>query len=129
MTELLSKPIRYGYMNGIALAVLVCQTPKLFGVKVEKAGPLRDIWSIAAEIAGGRMNWTEFALGAATLAVIFSIKTFKGLPCILVAVVGATAIVQVLTWRRGPTSQCSVPFLSDCLHFPYRGSASKPRRR
>jgi high affinity sulfate transporter 1 len=96
VTELLSKPIRYGYMNGIALAVLVSQTPKLFGVKVEKAGPLRDIWSIAVEIAGGRMNWTEFALGAATLAVIFSIKTFKGLPGILVAVAGATAIVQVL---------------------------------
>jgi MFS superfamily sulfate permease-like transporter len=95
VTELLSKPIRYGYMNGIALAVLVSQTPKLFGVKVEKAGPLRDIWSIAVEIAGGRMNWTEFALGAATLAVIFSIKTFKGLPGILVAVAGATAIVQV----------------------------------
>ena len=95
VTELLSKPIRYGYMNGIALAVLVSQTPKLFGVKVEKAGPLRDIWSIAVEIAGGRMNWTEFALGAATLAVIFSIKTFKGLPGILVAIAGATAIVQV----------------------------------
>ena len=30
-----------------------------------------------------------------TLAVIFSIKTFKGLPGILVAVAGATAIVQV----------------------------------
>jgi hypothetical protein len=28
-------------------------------------------------IAGGRMNWTEFALGAATLAVIFSIEPFK----------------------------------------------------
>ena len=29
VTELLSKPIRYGYMNGIALTVLVSQTPKL----------------------------------------------------------------------------------------------------
>jgi hypothetical protein len=50
VTELLSKPIRYGYMNGIALAVLVSQTPKLVGVKVEKAGPghlvdrRRDRW-------------------------------------------------------------------------------------
>jgi MFS superfamily sulfate permease-like transporter len=95
VTELLSKPIRYGYMSGIALAVLVSQTPKQLGVKVEKAGPLRDIWSIAVEIAGGRMNWTEFALGAATLAVIFSIKTFKGPPGILLAVAGATGIVQV----------------------------------
>ena len=46
VTELLSKPIRYGYVNGIALAVLVSQTPKLFGVKVKKgraiAGHLVD---------------------------------------------------------------------------------------
>jgi high affinity sulfate transporter 1 len=95
VTELLSKPIRYGYMNGIALAVLVSQTPKLVGVRIEEAGPLRDIWSIIREIAGGRVNWTEFALGAATLAVIFSIKTFKGLPGILLAVVGGTVVVQV----------------------------------
>src|SRR5262245_23463934 len=30
VTELLSKPIRYGYMNGIALTVLISQLPKLF---------------------------------------------------------------------------------------------------
>src|SRR5690349_1931258 len=30
VTELLSKPIRYGYMNGIALAVIIIQLPKLF---------------------------------------------------------------------------------------------------
>jgi MFS superfamily sulfate permease-like transporter len=30
VTELLSKPIRYGYMNGIALTVLISQLPKFF---------------------------------------------------------------------------------------------------
>jgi high affinity sulfate transporter 1 len=94
VTELLSKPIRYEYMNGIALAVLVSQTPKLVGVRIENAGPVRDIWSIAVEMIGGRMNCTEFALGAATLVMIFSIKTFKGLPGILLSVVAATAVVQ-----------------------------------
>src|SRR5271167_1167317 len=49
VTELLSKPIRYGYMNGIALTVLLSQTPKFIGVKIEEAGPLRDLWSIGAE--------------------------------------------------------------------------------
>ena len=95
VTELLSKPIRYGYMNGIALAVLVSQTPKLIGVKIEEAGPLRDLWSIGAEIVGGRANWVAFALGAATLATILSIRSFKGTPGVLIAVIGATAIVQL----------------------------------
>src|SRR5271169_4127153 len=84
VTELLSKPIRYGYMNGIALTVLVSQIPKLIGVKIEDAGPLRDIWSIGVELVGGRVNWAEFALGGATLATILSIRTFKGMPGVLI---------------------------------------------
>ena len=34
ITELLSKPIRYGYMNGIALTVILSQIPKLLGFSV-----------------------------------------------------------------------------------------------
>src|ERR1700726_1814876 len=74
VTELLSKPIRYGYMNGIALTVLIGQLPKLFGFKISNAGPLRDLWSIAGAIASRKVNWVEFGLGAATLAVILLIK-------------------------------------------------------
>src|SRR6201995_693625 len=44
VTELLSKPIRYGYMNGIALTVIISQTPKLFGFKIDDTGPLRELW-------------------------------------------------------------------------------------
>mgnify|MGYP002719714481 FL=1 len=40
ITELLSKPIRYGYMNGIALSVLISQTPKLFGFSIDSQGCL-----------------------------------------------------------------------------------------
>src|SRR5678815_4402563 len=36
VTELLSKPIRYGYMNGIALAVLISQLPKLLGFSIDQ---------------------------------------------------------------------------------------------
>jgi hypothetical protein len=57
VTELLSKPIRYGYMNGIALTVLISQLPKLLGFKISSAGPLRDLWSIAGAIASGKVNW------------------------------------------------------------------------
>ena len=42
VTELISKPIRYGYMNGIALTVLISQLPALFGFSIESEGPLRD---------------------------------------------------------------------------------------
>jgi len=95
VTDLLSKPIRYGYMNGIALTVLISQAPKLLGFKITSAGPLRDLWSIAAAIGSGRINWIEFALGAATLATILLVKSRKRFPGILVAMIGATAIAYV----------------------------------
>jgi len=96
VTELLSKPIRYGYMNGIALAVLLSQVPKLLGFSIESQGPLRDLWSIANGIVGGRVNWTAFLIGAGTLATILVLKRSKVVPGILIAVVGATAIVGIL---------------------------------
>jgi MFS superfamily sulfate permease-like transporter len=54
---------------------------------------LRKLWAIAAAVANGRTNWTAFAIGAATLAVIFLLKNSKRVPGILIAVVGATIIV------------------------------------
>jgi high affinity sulfate transporter 1 len=96
VTELLSKPIRYGYMNGIALTVLISQLPKLFGFSIEGHGPLRDLWAMAEAILGGKTNWTALAIGAGTLAVILLLKNSKRLPGVLIAVVGATAIVGAL---------------------------------
>lgn len=96
VTELLSKPIRYGYMNGIALTVLISQLPKLLGFSIESDGPLRNLWAIVAAVLGGRTNWAAFAVGAVTLAVILLLKGSKRVPGILIAVVGATAVVGAL---------------------------------
>ncbi len=96
ITELLSKPIRYGYMNGIALTVLISQLPKLFGFSIEGTGPLQDLWAIATAVFDGRTNWAAFTVGAATLAVILLLKGHKRIPGILIAVIGATVAVGVL---------------------------------
>jgi high affinity sulfate transporter 1 len=96
ITELLSKPIRYGYMNGIALTVLISQLPKFFGFSIDGDGPLRALWAIGGAIVGGRANWTTLAIGAGALAVILLLKNNKRVPGILVAVVGATAVVGLL---------------------------------
>ena len=96
VTELLSKPIRYGYMNGIALTVLISQLPKLFGFSIESAGPLHNVARIADAVLGGKANWAAFAIGAGTLITILMLKPLKRIPGILVAVVGATILVWVL---------------------------------
>src|SRR5580693_6385052 len=93
ITELLSKPIRYGYMNGIALTVLISQLPKFFGFSIDGDGPLRELWAIGGAIVGGKANWTTLAIGAGALAVILLLRNNKRVPGILVAVVGATVVV------------------------------------
>ncbi|MFJ2689238.1 SulP family inorganic anion transporter [Pseudomonas sp. NPDC087336] len=96
ITELLSKPIRYGYMNGIAVTVLISQLPKIFGFSIESDGPLRNLWAIATGMMQGKTNWTTFMVGVATLAVILLLKGNKRIPGILIAVAGATVAVGVL---------------------------------
>jgi high affinity sulfate transporter 1 len=96
VTELLSKPIRYGYMNGIALTVLISQLPKLFGFSIDSQGPLRDVVSVIDSVRVGHANWTSFAIGAGTLAAILLLKRYKRIPGLLLAVVTATIVVAVL---------------------------------
>jgi high affinity sulfate transporter 1 len=96
VTELLSKPIRYGYMNGIAVTVLVSQLPNLFGLSIESGGPLRDLWAIGNAVLAGKANWITFMIGAGTLAVIMLLRGRKRVPGILIAVVAATVIVASL---------------------------------
>lgn len=93
VTELLSKPIRYGYMNGIALTVLISQLPKMLGFSAEGEGPLRKLSAIARAALEGKTNWVAFAVGAGTLAVILLLKGSKRLPGVLIAVVAATIVV------------------------------------
>jgi high affinity sulfate transporter 1 len=95
ITELLSKPIRYGYMNGIALTVLLSQVPKLLGFSVTANGPLRQTWGIVSKVLGGSMNLVALAIGASTLALILILKRWPRVPGILIAVVAATGVVAV----------------------------------
>ncbi|WP_353741473.1 SulP family inorganic anion transporter [Pseudomonas fluorescens] len=111
ITELLSKPIRYGYMNGIALTVLISQLPKLFGFSIESEGPLRNIGAIVSAVMEGKVNWTTFTVGGLTLAAILLLKRWPRLPGILIAVVGATVAVGVLdlATRAGVSVLGSLP--------------------
>ena len=96
ITELLSKPIRYGYMNGIALTVVLSQIPKLFGFSVSADGPLRQAWGIVEQVMAGSTNLVALAVGASTLALILILKRRPRVPGMLIAVTAATVAVAVL---------------------------------
>jgi high affinity sulfate transporter 1 len=93
IVELLSKPIRYGYMNGIALTVLLSQLPKMFGFSVSEQGPVQRIWAIGQAVLAGKTNVVALAIGAGTLLLILLLKRLPRVPAMLVAVVSSTVIV------------------------------------
>ncbi len=100
ITELLSKPIRYGYMNGIALAVIVSQLPKLFGIAIAGDGPPAQAVAFGQALWGGRLNAAAFAVGAGSLALILLLKRWPRVPGMLIALVVATAAVAYFDLDR-----------------------------
>jgi len=125
ITELLSKPIRYGYMNGIALTVLISQLPKLFGFSVESDGLLQDLVAIPKAILDGMTHWITFSVGTGTLAAILLLKRRPRVPGILLAVVGATIVVGVLDLgaNAGVPVLGSLPQGLPAFAFPWITSA------
>lgn len=96
ITELLSKPIRYGYMNGIAFTVLISQLPKLFGFSIDSDGPLGNLWQIGTKIMQGHTNGAAFIVGAGSLLIILLLARYKRVPGVLLAVIAATVAVSTL---------------------------------
>jgi MFS superfamily sulfate permease-like transporter len=96
VTELLSKPIRYVYMKGIALAVIISQSPALLGFSIKPDSLFGEVRSIVDAVQAGKTNGVALALGLATLAVIWLLRRSTRLPGVLIAVVGTTIIVATL---------------------------------
>jgi high affinity sulfate transporter 1 len=125
ITELLSKPIRYGFMNGIALAVLISQLPKIFGFSIESTGPLRDLWAIGSGVIEGKANFAGTVLGIGTLVAILVMKAHKRMGAILVAMVGAILIADWfdLSQQFGVKVLGPVPQGLPEFSIPWLGSA------
>ena len=94
ITDLLSKPVRIGYLNGIALTVLVGQLPKLLGFSSSGDNLIQETISMIQGVAQGLTNWTAFAIGITCLAIVLIFKRkWPKIPGVLIAVVGATIVV------------------------------------
>ena len=97
ITDLLSKPVRLGYLNGIALTVIIGQLPKLLGFSASGDNLVEEAISLVQGIAQGLTNWTAFAIGASCLAIVLVFKRrWPKIPGVLIAVVGATVLVGLL---------------------------------
>ena len=100
ITDLLSKPIRVGYLNGIALIVVVGQIPKLLGFSIDATSLVDEVRAIFDGLADGAVNSRSLAIGVGSLVVILVPRVLGSkLPGIFVAVVGSSILVAALGWK------------------------------
>ncbi|WP_308198857.1 SulP family inorganic anion transporter [Agromyces sp. C10] len=97
VTDLLSKPIRVGYLNAIALIVIISQVPTLLGFSTDADSPIGEIAGIWIGVADGEVQWLPLAFGLGSLAVIVALTLVKSpVPGVLAAVVAAMALTALL---------------------------------
>ncbi|SFT96950.1 high affinity sulphate transporter 1 [Arthrobacter sp. ov118] len=97
VTGLLSKPIRLGYLNGIALLVAVSQLPTLLGISVEGSTPWEKLIAAVPKVLAGETNMTALLLGLVSLALIWVPRRLKWkVPGVLIAVVVSCIAVAML---------------------------------
>ena len=97
ITDLLSMPVRVGYLNGIALLVLVSQLPKLFGFSTDGDGFISDIVEFVKGVADGETVVASLLLGVGAIAVMLvGRRLAPRIPWVLVAVIASIAVVALL---------------------------------
>ena len=96
IADLISKPTMIGYMNGLALTILVGQLPKLFGFKVEAEGFLGELAGFVKGLAHGEANAASAAVGIAGIVLVLVLQRWlPKLPAVLIMVVAAIGATTV----------------------------------
>ena len=91
VTDLLSRPIQYGYLNGIAVTLAVGQVPGLLGFSASGATFADAASNIVRGVLAGRVDSTSFTLGAGCIACLMLMRRYAPRwPGVLVAVIATT---------------------------------------
>jgi high affinity sulfate transporter 1 len=95
VADLLSKEIQVGYMNGLAVTIVVGQLPKLCGFSTDADGFVDEVRAFFTHI--DETHAATLAVGVSVLVVLLVLPRFlPRIPAVLVAVVGATIVSAAL---------------------------------
>jgi high affinity sulfate transporter 1 len=96
VADLLSKPTQIGYMNGLALTILIGQLPKLFGFSTDANGLISETTAFVHGFTSGEAVGAAVAIGLVSLGLILALERWlPRLPGVLVAVIVAIAASAV----------------------------------
>ncbi|MGW0876353.1 SulP family inorganic anion transporter [Streptomyces sp. NPDC002740] len=97
IADLISKPTMIGYMNGLALTILIGQLPKLLGFKVEADNLIGECVGLVRALADGAAVPAAAAVGGCGIVLVLVLQRFlPKVPAVLVMVVLAIAATTVL---------------------------------
>ncbi len=95
VADLLSKPTQIGYMNGLAITIMIGQLPKLLGFSTDADSLVGEILAAVSGIAQGAVNPTAAVIGISSLIAILVLNRFlPKLPSVLIVVVLASVAVN-----------------------------------
>ena len=98
IADLISKPTMIGYLNGLALTILVGQLPKLFGFKVDAEGLIGEFTEFVRGLANGEAVPAAAAVGIAGIVLILVLQRWlPKVPAVLIMVVLAIAATTVFS--------------------------------
>jgi high affinity sulfate transporter 1 len=120
VADLLSKPTQIGYMNGLALTILVGQLPKLFGFSVSANGLIDEAHAFIHGLATGETVRAAVGIGLVSLGLILALgRWLPRVPGVLVAVVVAIVASSALNLSdHGVSLVGSLPEGFPPLTFP-----------
>jgi high affinity sulfate transporter 1 len=91
VADLLSKEVQVGYMNGLAITIIVGQLPKLFGFSTSADSFLKEVRVFVENL--DQTHTTTLILGATALALLLILpRLTRRLPAVLVVVLAATVV-------------------------------------
>src|SRR4051794_23249743 len=94
VADLLSSEVQVGYMNGLAITIIVGQLPKLFGFSTDADGFVDEIREFFRNIDD--VKPAALAVGVGVLVILLGLpRITKKVPAVLVAVVGAVVVSGV----------------------------------
>ena len=97
IAELLSAPVRYGYLHGIALTIIIAQAAKLSGFSVSSESLITQFRQLVDGLSTGRANGWALAVGVSSVVLIVVLRAMsKVVPAALVVVLFGIVIALVL---------------------------------
>ncbi len=95
VADLLSRPVRTGYLAGLAVTIFIGQLPKLFGFKTDANGLVDELVKFLQNL--DETNPWALGIGLLSLAIILGLKRLSPrTPGILIAVVVSIALSIIL---------------------------------